>query len=348
MALYEMVNKTSLSKIGATTWKAVGVDERAHLQRALLHDISPLGADLLVIAEEFGEFEGANRRIDLLCIDQTGRLVVVELKRTEDGGHMELQALRYAAMVSTMTLDDVERTLRTHLKKHGKDPAEAEQILDEHLTDVDADTPFPSRNVRIVLASLDFSTEITTTVLWLNELSELDIECVRITPYQVPGLEQLVLDVQRIIPLPEADAYTVNLKRKEQAVKAASLSSRDLTKYRIVRADGSKSEPQAKRQALRLMVEGLHHEGVPAETISAAVNGRLQPVEGTLRGDPLAEAFAEAYPTADLGRWFLESPLHDAGKTWVFYKMWGTNTEGTLSKLAALSHGIDFEAVPQT
>jgi len=27
------------------------------------------------------------------------------LKRTEDGGHLELQAIRYAAMVSTMTFD---------------------------------------------------------------------------------------------------------------------------------------------------------------------------------------------------------------------------------------------------
>jgi len=31
--------------------------------------------------------------------------VAIELKRTEDGGHMELQSTRYAAMVSTMTFD---------------------------------------------------------------------------------------------------------------------------------------------------------------------------------------------------------------------------------------------------
>jgi hypothetical protein len=34
-------------------------------------------------------------------------LVVVELKRTDDGGHMELQAVRYAAMVSSMTFDQL-------------------------------------------------------------------------------------------------------------------------------------------------------------------------------------------------------------------------------------------------
>ena len=54
----------------------------------------------MVLAEEFGEWEASRRRIDLLVLDKDANLVVVELKRTDDGGHMELQALRYAAMVS--------------------------------------------------------------------------------------------------------------------------------------------------------------------------------------------------------------------------------------------------------
>jgi len=57
----------------------------------------------MVVAEEFGEWTDGQRRIDLLGIDKEANLVVIELKRTIDGGHMDLQALRYAAMVSTMT-----------------------------------------------------------------------------------------------------------------------------------------------------------------------------------------------------------------------------------------------------
>jgi len=59
----------------------------------------------LVVSEEFGDWEDSRRRIDLLGIDKAANLVVIELKRTEDGGHMELQAIRYAAMVSKMTFD---------------------------------------------------------------------------------------------------------------------------------------------------------------------------------------------------------------------------------------------------
>ena len=44
-------------------------------------------------------------------MDAEANLVVVELKRTADGGHMELQAIRYASMVSAMTF---ERAVQIH------------------------------------------------------------------------------------------------------------------------------------------------------------------------------------------------------------------------------------------
>ena len=69
-------------------------------KKLLRHNIELLVPDAMVLAEEFGDWQDSRRRIDLLCLDRDAGLVVVELKRTEDGGHMELQAIRYAAMVS--------------------------------------------------------------------------------------------------------------------------------------------------------------------------------------------------------------------------------------------------------
>ena len=69
----------------------------------LRDQIQVLDRDLYVVCEEFGQWDAGSRRIDLLAIDRDANLVVIELKRTENGGHMELQAIRYAAMVANMT-----------------------------------------------------------------------------------------------------------------------------------------------------------------------------------------------------------------------------------------------------
>jgi hypothetical protein len=71
-----------------------------------------------VLAEEFGQWEDARCRIDLLAIDRIGHLVVIELKRDESGGHMELQAIRYAAMVSSMGFAEMAAAYAAHCARH--------------------------------------------------------------------------------------------------------------------------------------------------------------------------------------------------------------------------------------
>src|SRR6185436_16341791 len=110
MALYQMTS-TAFRPINQKSFTEQKVRERGDLQRLLRTQIDVLGDDLYVITEEFGDWEDSRRRIDLLAIDQEANLVVVELKRTNDGGHMELQAIRYASMVSPMTF---ERAVQIH------------------------------------------------------------------------------------------------------------------------------------------------------------------------------------------------------------------------------------------
>ena len=93
----------ALIKVASTTFNSEGILERRHLQSALKRQIDVVSPNCLVISEEFAEWSGSQRRIDLLAIDKEANLVVIELKRSETGEHMELQALRYAAMVSALT-----------------------------------------------------------------------------------------------------------------------------------------------------------------------------------------------------------------------------------------------------
>lgn len=106
MAIFQ-ITKDSLVPLAETRFDAEGIYERKDLQRVIKDHVEVLGDDLMVITEEYGGRADSNRRIDLLCLDRLANLVVVELKRSEDGGHMELQAVRYAAMVSAMTFDQM-------------------------------------------------------------------------------------------------------------------------------------------------------------------------------------------------------------------------------------------------
>ena len=347
MGLFDMTDGI-LRPVKSTTFAAEKVLERQHLQAAIRDNIGLIGADLLVVSEEFGEFAEANRRIDLLCVDRQARLVVVELKRTEDGGHMELQALRYAAMVSAMTFDELVTIYGRHLTKLASDDSDdARDKLIEFLDDTDDAEPVISRQVGIVLVASGFDRQITTAALWLNDVYGLDIRCVKLTPYRVEG--RLLLDVQPVIPLPEAEEFVIKLKRRETAVRAAkSGQNRDFTKYTVT-VNGETSEPLRKRRAVLAMVQAVHAAGVQPADMSPHLGIKFLAIDGSLDGPDLVEAFVSRYPNAkeNVGRWFFDAAVHDGARTWVLSKMWGLNTEAALANLVALAPGagITFAAV---
>src|SRR5205085_12069632 len=90
MPIYEVTQK-QFRRIEEGEFSAAGFKERSDIQRLLRTQIDVIADDLYVLAEEFSDWEDSKRRIDLLAIDANANLVVVELKRTSDGGHMELQ-----------------------------------------------------------------------------------------------------------------------------------------------------------------------------------------------------------------------------------------------------------------
>lgn len=215
MPLYEY-NENGFKPISTTDYVSEGIRERQDLQRCLRDQIDVIDPDLLVISEEYGAWEDSRRRIDLLAVDKDANLVVIELKRTDDGGHMDLQAIRYAAMVSSLTFEKVVNTYALYLSDRGE-VEDANQLLLDHLGWDEAEEDQFAQDVRIILVSANFSSEITTAVLWLNECG-LNIECIRLQPYT--DSSRTLVDVQRLIPLPEATEYMVKCKEKQQRERA--------------------------------------------------------------------------------------------------------------------------------
>jgi len=214
MPVYRLA-ETCIEALPDTDFAACGIKERGDLQRLLRANVGVVAPDVLVIAEEFGEWEESKRRIDLLGVDTSGNLVVIELKRDDDG-HMELQAIRYAAMVAGMTFAKAVEVYQGQLDRTAN-KGDARKLLLDHLKRDDVREEDFAQDCSIILVSSSFSKELTTTVLWLND-RDMDIRCVRMKPYKHEG--KVIVDVQQIVPLPEAEEYTIQIKQKSQATRA--------------------------------------------------------------------------------------------------------------------------------
>ncbi|GGE99832.1 endonuclease NucS domain-containing protein [Mycetocola zhadangensis] len=324
MALYRY-SDTDLEPIRRTTLVAEQIREREDIQRLLLKRIGIINEDFLAVAEEYSLFEDSRRRVDLLALDRRGSLVVIELKRTDDGGHMELQALRYAAMVSTMTLDHLVQTFADF---HAVTPLQARETILDWVDEPMDELP---NHVRIVLVSGDFSTEVTSTVLWLNENYNTDISCYRIVPYRLES--ETLLDLQQIIPLPEAKQFQIQQRKKVAASTAVQTSGRDFTRYDIQIAGGEFTD-LSKQAAVKKVLQLLHLAGVSIATLMEACKGSRWVAVHPSADETVAEAFAREYPGRSSNHLWFDLDIRGEGTTWVTPRFGGADTESILDALA--------------
>lgn len=348
MAIFELKDDC-IEPLRRTTFRQEGIRERQDLQRLLRAQIEVVDSDVMVLSEEFGWWDDSRRRIDILGLDREGRIVVIELKRTEDGGLMELQALRYAAMVARLTFEQAAEAYQRWADSQGQD-VDAERAILDFLGLDEPDEDGFGQDVRIVLVSGDFSKELTTSVLWLNERG-FDVRCVRLRLYAYE--ERVLADVQQVIPLPEAGEYTVQVREKERLERRSREHRRDYTRFDVTVGDQVYSK-QAKRHAVRLVVEGLCAKGVRPTEVSEVLSWRgslWRVVDGCLDavrfGEVMAASADKGGPAWDSRKWYCldEELIFSEGQTFALTKYWGRRTEEALGQLLARwpGLGVSFE-----
>ena len=333
MALYEMSGESTLSPIPLTSFSSMGVYERKHLQKALRAQISAItpGVETMVIAEEFGDWVGANRRIDLLCLDKDRKLVVVELKR-EDGASMELQAIRYAAMISAMRFEQAVEAHRKYLTSIGSE-SDPERAIRDFLELDDGERVELDEEVRIVLAAATFGTELSTTVLWLNKQG-LDLRCVQMRPHLLGG--RLLLDVQQVIPLPEAAQYQVAIREKEAQQAVARSSERNRPKYDLS-IDGRRFANLAGRRVIYEIIAEALRQGVTVSAISGALSGLGESVFLSAPGRLNAAQLLEQTGKPGTGYFAQDNMLlYGDGMTLAVSKHWGDQLMDAISSIVDL------------
>lgn len=331
MPIYRIEDE-QIVPVEPTTFEEQGLKERSDLQALLKSQIDVISPDTWVVAEEFSDWEDSRLRIDLLGIDKDANLVVIELKRTESGGHMELQAIRYAAMISTLTFDHLVTIYEEYLSRNDAEKDARDGLL-EFLDWEDPREEEFGQKVRIVLASAEFSKELTTSVLWLNDQG-LDIRCVRMAPCDNDG--QILLDVQTVIPIPEAEGYQVGIREKRQREQASRKSGRDYSVRYDVTIGDERYPKQYKRRMMLLIVSRVLKGGGTPEQILEIIPGRkFKWYEGDLDSEQVRERldFGGKVRSNDF---FCEDSelIHVEGKTCSLSKQWSGSTLGKARRLA--------------
>lgn len=202
------------SKITESSFSGLNIWERQHIEEWVRTNPEMLGEDLLVVSLEFDRFSNSRDRLDVLALDRSGNLVVIELKRDSAADYADLQAIRYAAMVSSMTVEVLIPHYKAYRNKYYGETLSSGEAKDQIIEFVESDSFTElSDKPRIILCSEGFSQEISATVLWLRQ-SDIDISCVKITPYKIG--EKVVIVPKVVIPLEEAKQYQIDIKRKEE------------------------------------------------------------------------------------------------------------------------------------
>ena len=303
--------------VESTTFREQDLKERSDLQALLKSQIDVISPDTLVVAEEFGDWEDSRRRIDLLGIDKDANLVVFELKRTESGGHMELQAIRYAAMISTLTFDRLVTIYEEYMSRNDVEKDARDGLLEFLRWDNPEEERF-GQKVRIVLASAEFSKELTTSVLWLNDHG-LDIRCVRMRPCDNNG--QILLDVQTVIPIPGAEGYQIGIREKKQRERASRKSGRD--KYDVTIGDERYPEQTKRSMMLLIVSKVLNGGGTPEQILKIIPESRFKYYEGELGSEQVRELLDSDGKVWPNDFFYGDDELiRVKGRTCVLFKIW--------------------------
>ena len=223
-----------ISPVKVKSFSELGVTERNHLQEWLAHQPDCLGEELLIIQKEFDGFDDTRERLDLLALDKDGNLVIIENKLDDSGRDVVWQALKYASYCASLTKGQIVEIYQQYLHRY-KPPVEVDATSATISASMDAaariseflDAPDLDEvklnlgnSQRVMLVAANFRKEVTSTALWLIT-SGINIQCFKVTPYSLG--DQLLINIDQIIPTPEAKELMIGINAKEAEEKSTEV-----------------------------------------------------------------------------------------------------------------------------
>ena len=212
-------SENRLRKLEEKRFSDLQLREREHLQEWLANQPDALGEELLIIQKEFDGFADTRERLDLLALDKDGHLVIIENKLDDSGRDVAWQALKYTAYVSSLTKAQIIDIYQHYLDRFCGGGNAVQSICDFlEVEELDEVVLNPGNDQRLMFIAANFRKEVTSTVLWLCE-HRIDASCFKVVPYGFG--EELFVDIQQVIPTPEAADFMISMAEKETEQKTA-------------------------------------------------------------------------------------------------------------------------------
>ncbi len=126
-------------------------------------------------------------RLDILCIDRSGKLIIIELKRGLTPREVVAQTLDYASIVSKWNYDEFKKFIN-----NGHCPLDLDDI-DKTLTkecDTDVTKEFNTKDVQMVIVATEMDNTTERVIDYLQKYG-VEINVLFFSPYEVDGKRYL-------------------------------------------------------------------------------------------------------------------------------------------------------------
>lgn len=212
-------NANNIIQLAERSFSELGFREREHLQEWIAKNPEVLGEELLIVQKEFNGFSQTNERLDLLALDKEGSLVIIENKLDDTGRDVVWQSLKYVSYCSTLSTSQIIKIYQAYLESNATDVDAKAAILEFLETEDDEALVLNRKDQRIILVANNFRKEVTSTVLWLRD-HDIQVQCFRAKPYSLG--DDIFLQVEQIIPVPEISDFIVDIREKDKEDKGKS------------------------------------------------------------------------------------------------------------------------------
>ena len=221
----------------------VRLNSEALLEEQITKDIAILNPGWLLIGRQV--YTDFGKIIDLLAMDATGSVIIIELKKDKTPRDVVAQAIDYASWVENLTSDQLVQIYVDFAAKHSLTPQFDQAFADKFGNRPVEEELNSSHQIVIVAAELDASTE--RIINYLNDKASIAINAVFFSVFQDGG--QQYLSRSWMIDPVETEEHAINTRQKGQwngefyASFGAGPGSRnwqDAAEYNFISAGGGR------------------------------------------------------------------------------------------------------------